>query len=69
MREYLPQVRVPTLVLHTDRDSVVPFSEGRRLATGIPGATFVQLDSRNHLILEHEPAWRRASEAIRAFLE
>ena len=69
VREYLPQVRVPTLVLHTDRDSVVPFSEGRRLATGIPGATFVQLDSRNHLILEHEPAWRRASEAIRAFLE
>ena len=69
VREYLPQVAVPTLVLHTDRDAVVPFAAGRQLATTIPGAQFVQLDSRNHLILEHEPAWRRASEAIRAFLD
>jgi DNA-binding SARP family transcriptional activator/pimeloyl-ACP methyl ester carboxylesterase len=68
VREYLPQVAVPTLVLHTDKDAVVPFSSGRQLATGIPGAQFVQLDSANHLILEHEPAWARASEAIRSFL-
>jgi pimeloyl-ACP methyl ester carboxylesterase/DNA-binding SARP family transcriptional activator len=69
VREYLSQVGVPTLVLHTDRDAVVPFNAGKALAAGIPGAQFVQLDSRNHLILEHEPAWRRAAEAIRAFLE
>lgn len=69
VRECLPRVSVPTLVLHADRDAVVPFTAGRQLATTIPGAQFVQLDSRNHLILEHEPAWRRASEAIRAFLD
>jgi pimeloyl-ACP methyl ester carboxylesterase/DNA-binding SARP family transcriptional activator len=69
VREYLPQVDVPTLVLHADRDAVVPFTAGRSLATAIRGAQFVQLDSRNHLILEGEPAWQRASEAIRTFLE
>lgn len=69
VRDYLSQISVPTLVLHTDRDAVVPFSAGRGLATGIPGAQFVQLSSRNHLILENEPAWRRASEAIRTFLD
>jgi len=69
VRQYLPQVSVPTLVLHTDQDAVVPFTAGRQLATGIPGAQFVQLDSRNHLILEHEAAWRRASDAMRNFLE
>jgi len=69
VRDYLSQVDVPTLVLHANRDEVVPFAAGRTLATAIPGAQFVQLDSRNHLILEHEPAWSRAAEAIRLFLE
>ena len=68
VRKYVPQVTVPTLVLHTGDDAVVPFSSGRGLAAAIPGAQFVQLDSRNHLILEHEPAWARAAEAIRTFL-
>jgi pimeloyl-ACP methyl ester carboxylesterase len=62
-------VNVPTLVLHTDEDAVVPFTAGRALATHIPDAQFVQLDSKNHLILEHEPAWKRAADAIRQFLE
>jgi len=69
VRKYLSQVDVPTLVLHTDEDAVVPFAAGRLLATGIRGAQFVQLESRNHLILDHEPAWQRASQAIRSFLE
>lgn len=69
VREYLSRVDVPTLVLHTDEDAVVPFASGRLLATGIRGALFVQLESRNHLILENEPAWPRAAQAIRSFLE
>ena len=63
----LPQVRVPTLVLHCDRDQIAPLSEGRVLASGIPGAEFVQLDSPNHVLLEHEPAWRRFQEAVLEF--
>ncbi len=68
VREDLPQVSVPTLVLHTDGDAVVPFAAGKMLASTIPGAQFVPLASRNHLILEHEPAWHRAADSIRTFL-
>jgi pimeloyl-ACP methyl ester carboxylesterase/DNA-binding CsgD family transcriptional regulator len=60
-------VRAPTLVLHARDDEVIPVAEGRILAGGIPGAEFVELDSRNHILLEHEPAWRRFREAVLAF--
>jgi pimeloyl-ACP methyl ester carboxylesterase/DNA-binding CsgD family transcriptional regulator len=64
----LPQVRTPTLVLHARHDEVVPFSEGRRLAAGIPNAQFVELDSRNHVLLQNEPAWDRFREALLDFV-
>ena len=66
--EYLPQVSVPTLVLHCRDDAVVPFEEGRRLAAMIPGARFVALEGRNHLILEDKPAWPLFIDEVRAFL-
>lgn len=65
--DLLPQVRTPTLVLHSRDDEVVPLSEGQRLAAGIPGAEFIELDSRNHVLLEHEPAWARFREEVLAF--
>jgi pimeloyl-ACP methyl ester carboxylesterase len=64
----LPGLRVPTLVLHARHDQRVPFEEGRRMAGLIPNAHFVSLESRNHLLLEHEPAWHRARTEIRQFL-
>jgi pimeloyl-ACP methyl ester carboxylesterase/DNA-binding CsgD family transcriptional regulator len=64
----LADVRVPTLVLHARADEVIPIEEGRLLASGIPGAEFVELDSRNHILLEHEPAWSRFREAVGSFL-
>jgi DNA-binding winged helix-turn-helix (wHTH) protein/pimeloyl-ACP methyl ester carboxylesterase len=67
--DLLPQVRVPTLVLHCRNDGAVTFDEGRRLAAGIPGARFVALESRNHVVLENEPAWSRLLEEISAFLK
>jgi pimeloyl-ACP methyl ester carboxylesterase/DNA-binding CsgD family transcriptional regulator len=60
----LAELRVPTLVLHARDDGVVPVSEGRLLASAIPGAEFIELDSRNHILLEEEPAWRRFQEAV-----
>ena len=63
----LPQVKVPTLVLHSRWDAVTPISEGRCIAAGIPGATFVELESRNHILLEHEPAWQRFQQAVAEF--
>ena len=65
----LSEVRVPTLVVHARDDEVIPIAEGRRLAGGIPGAEFVELDSRNHILLEHEPAWQRFQEAVLAFVQ
>ena len=62
------QVAVPTLVLHAREDAVVPFEEGRRLAALIPGAQFVPLESKNHVLLENEPAWQRFLDAVDPFL-
>jgi len=66
--EALPRVKAPTLVLHPRRDLVVPYSEGRRIAAGVPAARLITLESRNHLLLEHEPAWEVFVEEVRAFL-
>jgi pimeloyl-ACP methyl ester carboxylesterase/DNA-binding CsgD family transcriptional regulator len=65
----LPQVRTTTLVLHANKDEVIPLSEGRLLASGIAGAEFVELDSRNHVLLEAEPAWLKFREAVLSFIE
>lgn len=67
VREELARVRVPTLVLHCSRDQIAPLSQGKLLASQIPGATFVQLDSPNHVLLEQEPAWREFQEAVLEF--
>ncbi len=68
VRDRLPMVRVPTLVLHSRNDSRVPYQGGLELAQGIPNARFITLESNNHLILEHEPEFPRFMTAIRAFL-
>ena len=64
----LDKVQTPALVLHSRDDDVVPISEGHILAAGIPGAQFIELDSKNHVLIEHEPAWDRFKEAVSDFL-
>jgi pimeloyl-ACP methyl ester carboxylesterase len=64
----LGRVRAPTLIVHGKRDSVVPIAEGRMLAAAIPGARVLELDTANHILLEHEPAWGEFVAALRAFL-
>ena len=66
--DLLPKVTVPTLVMHARDEVRVPFEAGRRMAAGIPGARLVPLQSRNHLILESEPAYARFLDEIRSFL-
>lgn len=63
-----PQIRCPTLVLHVRNDSRVPFDEGRMVAGLIPGARFVPLQGRNHVLLEGEPAFAEAFAEIHEFL-
>ena len=62
------KVKCPTLVMHATGDQRIPFEEGRILASLIPGARFVPLESRNHILLGDEPAWPRFLEELDAFL-
>ena len=64
----LGEVRTPTLVLHSRGDGVAPIAEGHILAAGIPGAQFVELDSKNHILLESEPAWERFCDEVLTFM-
>jgi len=64
----LPQVRVPTLVLHCRHDSIAPLEQGRLLARSIPHARFVTLESDNHVLLSDEPEWPRFIGEIEAFM-
>jgi DNA-binding NarL/FixJ family response regulator len=68
VKELVAKVRTPTLVIHAREDVVVPVSTGRELAALIPGAEFVELDSKNHILLEGEPAWERFCSAVRDFM-
>ena len=68
VRDLLPQVTAPTLVLHVRGDLVVPFESGRELAAGIPGSRFIAMQGDNHLFLEQDPAAQRFFEEVRLFL-
>jgi pimeloyl-ACP methyl ester carboxylesterase/DNA-binding CsgD family transcriptional regulator len=64
----LERIRTPTIVIHGRDDQAIPIAEGRLIASGIAGAQFVELDSRNHILLESEPAWKRFCAAVLEFL-
>ena len=49
IRDVLPSIRVPTLVMHRTGDRCLRVEEGRYLASRIPGATFVELRGIDHL--------------------
>lgn len=66
--EEAQRVSTPALVLHSRDDGAIPFAEGRLLAALIPNARLVPLESRNHILLEQEPAWARFLAEVRAFL-
>jgi pimeloyl-ACP methyl ester carboxylesterase/DNA-binding winged helix-turn-helix (wHTH) protein len=68
IRTLLPQVKVPTLVLHCHNDAIQSFEQGRYIAASIPNAHFVGLEGQNHLILESDPGWERFRAEIEAFV-
>jgi hypothetical protein len=49
IRDVLPSIRVPTLVMHRTGDRCLRVEEGRYLASRIPGATFIELPGIDHL--------------------
>jgi len=62
-------VHCPTLVLHSRGDCIISFDRGREVAAMIPDASFVPLESRNHVLLETESAWPQLVSAIEGFLQ
>jgi pimeloyl-ACP methyl ester carboxylesterase len=56
LSELAPGVRAPTRTVHLREDQIVPYAEGRRLASLIPGAELVTLEGRNHALSPGEPA-------------
>jgi pimeloyl-ACP methyl ester carboxylesterase len=49
LRNVLPAIRVPTLVLHRAGNRFIGVGHGRHLAAHIPGARFVELPGEDHL--------------------
>jgi pimeloyl-ACP methyl ester carboxylesterase len=62
------RVRAPTLVLHARGDLLPPLAQGREVAARVPDSRFVSLESCNHLLLEHEPAWAQFLDEVERFL-
>jgi len=69
VRRRLAQVDVPTIVFHAKDDQRIPLEHGRALAAGIRNAEFVPLDSRNHILVDREPALQLCTQKIARFLE
>jgi DNA-binding winged helix-turn-helix (wHTH) protein/pimeloyl-ACP methyl ester carboxylesterase len=55
--DLLPNVKCPTLVFHSSGDDAVPVGEGRLVAARISRAEFIELPSRNHIVIHKEAAW------------
>ena len=68
VEESARHVEVPTAVFHSRDDARVPFDQGRRLAGLIPGARFITLQSKNHILMENEPAWSVFKTEFRDFI-
>lgn len=67
VRELLPQLAVPTLVLHRRGDRAVRIAAGRDLASHIRGAQFVELDGEDHWFFAG--VQQPVIDAIAAFIE
>ena len=66
-RAITEQIEVPTLVIHCLDDAVIPYSQGEEIAAGIRDAEFVQIDSRNHILMADEPGWQKLKSLVLDF--
>jgi pimeloyl-ACP methyl ester carboxylesterase/class 3 adenylate cyclase len=66
VRQVLPSIRVPTLILHREKDFNVPVDNGRYLAQNIPGAKYVELPGEEHVPFLGD--WEGLADEIEEFL-
>jgi class 3 adenylate cyclase len=63
IRNILPAIRVPSLIVHAIGDQTCPVAFGRYMAERIPGARLVEISSDDHL------PWLEGSDAILRAIE
>jgi hypothetical protein len=63
IRDILPTIRVPTLIVHAIGDQSCPIAFGRYMAERVPGAKLVEIDSDDHL------PWLEGSDDILRAIE
>jgi pimeloyl-ACP methyl ester carboxylesterase len=68
VRHRLPELELPTLILHARGDRRVGMSQAIELASSIKGASLITLDTDNHIPLAREPAMEVVLDRIREFL-
>ena len=61
------EVRCPTLVLHARQDAIISSDEGRAVAAAIPGARFVPLEGRGHILSGYRTGLAAACRRARRF--
>ena len=66
--DHLANIKAPTLIVHSDEDAIAPISEGKFLASRIPGAQFIQLKSKNHMMFGNEPDFPKLISSISEFV-
>ncbi len=64
----LERVQIPTLVIHSRMCPIHPVTEGRRVAAGIPGAEFLEVDSSNTFLVASDPAFQEIMAHTLEFL-
>ncbi|MGI9293819.1 MAG: alpha/beta fold hydrolase [Pseudomonadales bacterium] len=67
--DYLAKINIPALVVQCVGDSVAPLSEGKLIASRIPGARLVTLNSNNHMVFANEPGFQRFLDTVRDFMK
>ena len=68
VKEEAKRISCPCLFFHARGDQLILFEQGRKLASSIPGAKFVPLDSENHVPFDGEPCWATITQQMRLFL-
>ena len=69
LTDQLGELRTPTLVLHAVGDVMTEFELAHDVASRVPDARLVPLDSRNHILLADDPAWAVFVDELRRFME
>ncbi len=66
VRDLLPRIQTPTLVIGCARDALVPVENSAELASAIPGASYAELDS-GHVAMVERP--KELLRLIRDFID